>query len=376
MLIKINEKFEYTTELRKFLVHHPLLVLTIGFRPEWDETQAYGFDIERTVPTARWLREKQRRISNEMLQNLLRGTVKDLQVEIPDMAKTAAIDTKHIYAWVRENNLRDTVSNRYDPEKQLRGDRDCKLGVKRQRNQDEGKEKEEKEYLWGYGTGVMAATDPLYGDVVLAEYTQPFNEADITYYPPLYERMTRNLGFIPDNFTADAAFDAWYVYQPFAEHGGMAAIPLNLRGFPKPKLGPNGHHLCPHGSEMTPSYTYYDRHRRHQVQILRCPLLHPKPTEKSCDHAQFIKGIGCEKRINHELGGRLRVALDRHSDEYKAIYKQRTSTERINSQAKAFGIERPKVRNIDSVRNLNTLIYTVINVHALQRVKELNQRLC
>ncbi|MCB9421258.1 MAG: transposase [Ardenticatenaceae bacterium] len=83
-----------------------------------------------------------------------------------------------------------------------------------------------------------------------------------------------------------------------------------------------------------------------------------------------------EKRINHELGGRLRVALDRHSDEYKAIYKQRTSTERINSQAKAFGIERPKVRNIDSVRNLNTLIYTVINVHALQRVKELNQRLC
>ena len=89
-----------------------------------------------------------------------------------------------------------------------------------------------------------------------------------------------------------------------------------------------------------------------------------------------MKGIGCEKRINHELGGRLRVTLNRHSDEYKAVYKQRTSAERINSQAKALGIERPKLRNVESVRNLNTLIYIVINVHALQRVKQVNQRLC
>jgi hypothetical protein len=378
LLIKINEKFEYMTELRDFLVKHPLLVLMIGFHPEWDESQPYGFAVEKTVPTARWLRYKQERIDNKMLQNLMQGTVKELQGEIPKMAETAALDTKHIYAWVRENNLREMVANRYDPEKQPRGDRDCKLGVKRRHNQETatGEAKEEKEYLWGYGTGVVTATDPLYGDVVLAEYTLPFNEADITYYPPLFERMTQNLSFVPKNFTADAAFDAWYVYQPFAERSGMVAIPLNLRGFPEPKLGPNGFHLCPRGSEMIPSYVYYDSHRRHRVQILRCPLLHPHPTGKSCHHAQFVKGIGCEKRINHELGGRLRVTLDRRSDEYKAVYKQRTSAERINSQAKALGIERPKVRNIRSVCNLNTLIYIVINVHALQRVKQVNQRLC
>jgi hypothetical protein len=54
---------------------------------------------------------------------------------------------------------------------------------------------------------------------------------------------------------------------------------------------------------------------------------------------------------------------------------QRTSCERINSQAKELGIERPKARNIRSVRNLNTLTYLIINVRALNRVKSTNKGL-
>ena len=64
----------------------------------------------------------------------------------------------------------------------------------------------------------------------------------------------------------------------------------------------------------------------------------------------------------------MRVKLDRESDEYKQLYKLHTASERINSQAKALGIERPKVRNGYSVGNLNTLTYIVINARALQRV--------
>lgn len=366
------------TELRTFLLEHPLLVLEIGFCPVVEETSPYGFDVEKSVPTARWFSYKLSHIDASILQNLFQGCVHTLQSEIPDEIETAAMDTKHIYAWVRENNQRETIPNRYDPQRQPRGDRDCRLGVKRHHNrQEEDEHDSKKEYLWGYGTGIVTATHSIYGDIVLAEHTLPFNEADITYYHPLHRQMSANLGKVPPNFTADAAFDAWYVYQPAAEQGGIAAIPLNTRGFPTPELGEHGYHLCPHNLEMVPSYTYFDTHRNHQVQILRCPLLHPQQTGAFCTHEQFAKGIGCEKRINHELGGRMRVALDRHSDAYKAIYKQRTSSERINSQAKALGIERPKVRNANSVGNLNTLIYIVINVHALHRVRKLNKnRLC
>lgn len=46
--------------------------------------------------------------------------------------------------------------------------------------------------------------------------------------------------------------------------------------------------------------------------------------------------------------------------------------QRINSQSQALGIERPKVRNLHSVRNLTTVIYLIINARALQRAKSIN----
>ena len=136
----------------------------------------------------------------------------------------------------------------------------------------------------------MAATDPQYGDVVLTEYTQPFNEVDSTYFDPLYERVVVNLGFRPRYFSGDAAFDAWHIYQPFAEIGGMAAIPLNLRGHPKPELGDNGFHLCPQQQQMAPSYQY-NHTKGYRAQVLRCPFLFPKPSGQTCDHQQFAKGF-------------------------------------------------------------------------------------
>ncbi|MCL4294091.1 MAG: hypothetical protein KJ077_00085 [Anaerolineae bacterium] len=42
-------------------------------------------------------------------------------------------------------------------------------------------------------------------------------------------------------------------------------------------------------------------------------------------------------------GARLRYQLDRDSDTYKRVYKQRTTSERINSQAMELGIECPKI---------------------------------
>jgi len=87
-----------------------------------------------------------------------------------------------------------------------------------------------------------------------------------------------------------------------------------------------------------------------------------------------VKGPGCVKYINIESGGLFRVLLDRDSAAYKDIYRQRTSAERINAQAKALGIERPKGRNAHSIRTLNTLTYIVINVQALARVRLTNAR--
>ena len=373
LLVKLCEHKPYVTQLRAFLVEHPLLVLELGFRPVLDPTQPYGFDIERTVPCARYLRHWQQTLAPTILQALLHATVRALQAEIPGLGSTVAVDVKHIYAWVQENNPKAFVRDRFNPERQPRGDPDCRLGVKRRSNQErpDGTVTEQKEYVWGYGTGVVAATDPRYGDVVLAEDTLPFNEADSTYYHPLYRQTVTALGFRPTNVTADAAFDAWHIYQTCADTGGLAAIPLNLRGHPPPVRDAQGHPQCPAGHSMTPSYEF-DHTNGYRAQVFRCPLLVPVVTGETGAHEQFAKGPGCVKYINIEVGGRMRVELDRQSEGYKALYRQRTAAERINSQATALGIERPRVRTRAAVATLNTLTYLVINLRALQRARTLN----
>ncbi|HYU77319.1 MAG TPA: hypothetical protein VEL31_32015 [Ktedonobacteraceae bacterium] len=373
-LIKILEEKRYMTHLRTFLVEHPLLVLELGFRPVPDGTALYGFDVERTVPTDRWLREKLRRLDSFVLFDLLQQTVQSLQAEIAGLGEVIAIDVKHIYAWVRENNPRENIRDRFTKERQPKGDPDCRVGGKTSTNmvQPDGSTKERTEYLWGYGTGVVAATSPVYGDVVLAEYTQTFNHTDVTYHQELYQRTVLALGGYPLHQAADAAFDAWYVYQHSTLHGGIAAIPLNSRSHTS--FDPDGVPRCPIGLRMHPT-TSFAHTNGYRAQRYRCPLLYPEPTGQTCEHAQFAKKTGCVKDINSERGGQMRLLLDRRTPLYRAVYNQRTAAERINSQAKELGIERPKVRNGRSVARLNTLTYIVVNVRALQKARTINREL-
>jgi hypothetical protein len=375
-LVRICEEKRYMTQLRTFLLEHPLLVLELGFHLVLDATQPYGFDVPRTVPSDRWLREKLRRLDPALLQRVLQATVQALQAEIPGLGEVIAVDVKHIYAWVQANNPRVSMSWRFLPANQPSGDPDCRVGVKKSTNQEhaDGSTKEKKEYLWGYGSGVVAAITADYGDVVLAEYTQPFNENDITYYRPLYQRTVVALNQYPTHVTADAAFDAWYVYEGAARHGGIGAIPLNQHSQAPFAREADGTPRCEEGLLMQPTYQF-DHTNGYRAQRFRCPLLFPEQTGATCNHDQFAKGKGCVKDVNWELGGIQRVTLDRDGPLYHALYTQRTSCERINSQAKELGIERPKMRNGHSVSHLNTLLYVVINVRALQRAQSINKGL-
>jgi hypothetical protein len=215
-----------------------------------------------------------------------------------------------------------------------KGDPDCRLGVKRSRNQvqPDGTKKEKKVSLFGYGTGVAACTDPTYGNV-------------------------------------DAAYDFWYVYETVAHRDGIAAVPLNSHGHEEVPRDPDGTAYCSCGLRMHPVF-FLQHTNGYRALRFRCPLLFPERTGHTCDHDQFAKGRGCVKDLNWEKGGLMRALLDRHSALFRTVYNRRTACERINSQAKALGIETPKVRNGRSVRTLNTLIYVLINVQAFPRVSK------
>ena len=127
--------------------------------------------------------------------------------------------------------------------------------------------------------------------------------------------------------------------------------------------------LCVTTLPMPLKTTFTDRTRSivpHERGKYACPLLFPKPTGELCpkQHKTWSKG-GCTVDLPTSIGARLRYTLDRESEPYQAIYKQRTAVERINSQAKALGIERPYLRNGAAIANLNTLIYILINLRLL-----------
>jgi hypothetical protein len=240
------------------------------------------------------------------------------------------------------------------------------------------------DFYWGYASGVVATKVPEWGEFVLAECTQTFDKSDISYFFPLMNQCETSLGFRPKQAAMDAAFDAFYVYEYFykancPEH--FAAVPLVQKGGHEAKtFDEAGLPLCDAGLAMPLKSSFINQTSlvSHERGRYACPLKYPKKLAYSCPiyHKNWDKG-GCLSTLPTSIGTRVRYQLDRHSDAYKAVYKQRTATERINSQAVELGIEHPKLRNHASIANHNTLIYILINLKALKRVqaklKDVNQ---
>jgi hypothetical protein len=105
-LVRISEHLPSTPRWRAYLLDHPLLVLELGFRPYLDCTQPYGFQVEKTVPSVRHLNNWLKTIDPLLLATLFAQRVLALQQEIPGLGEVVAYDVKHLYANVRENNLR------------------------------------------------------------------------------------------------------------------------------------------------------------------------------------------------------------------------------------------------------------------------------
>ena len=405
-LIKLDQQFTYMSQLRQYLVEHPALVWLLGFPLVPSLQFTWGFDVEASLPTHRHFTRMLRQIHNPVLQVLLDSSVALIRTELADIpegkehfGQAISLDTKHILAWVAENNPKAYIDQhkRLDKTCQPKGDPDCKLGCKRKRNQpppdnDEPRPKSTKksarstnfsandEYFWGYGSGVVATKIPNWGEVVLAELTLTFDQSDVAYFFPLMTDTERRLGFRPKFGALDAAFDAFYVYEFFHsdEHDGFAAVPFVQHGGYKRTFDPNGLPLCTADLPMPLKSTFQSKTGliEHQKGRYACPLLFPQPTGQSCpvDHKNWHKG-GCVTALPTSIGARLRYQLDRQSDQYKQVFKQRTATERINSQAQALGIERPKLRNHKAIANQNTLIYTLINLRTFHRIRQQKSRI-
>jgi hypothetical protein len=420
-LVKIEEGKTYMSGLRTFLVEQPALVWLLGFPLVPDDQAPCGFDVEASVPSRKQLGRVLRTLPDGQARFLFRCTVQLLADELGDVADFGdeiSLDTKHIIAWVAENNPKERMADRFVKQNQPKGDPDCKVGFKSMSNQrtkaqktaksdlpsadtaaktptKDGKpvsEQKEGEFFWGYASGVVANKIDGWGEFALAELTQTFDHSDPSYFLPLMAQTEKNLGRKPRFGALDAAFDTFFVHEYFYEAGGFAAVPWADRADHLKFFNDQGLPLCAAGLAMPLKSTFFKRSHclvPHQCGRFVCPLSLPEgeapektgiegengaeDEKATCpiDHPNWLKQDGCITTLPTSIGNRLRHQLDRESDEYKNLYRQRSATERINSQAVNLGIERPKLRNQRSIANQTTLIYVLINLRALQRVREL-----
>ncbi len=375
--------------LRRFLVQHPALVWLLGFPLVADPTAPLGFAVDASVPSRRQLCRVLRTLTPAALTFLLTSTVHLIRDALPTdpeapFGDLIAGDTKHIVAWVKENNPNRHAPDRANKTVQPPGDRDCKLGVKSRSNRTvpppatpttapipASQAVAQTEAYWGYASGIVV-TRTAAGTVVLAERMRPFNEGDMTYFTPLMAQTETCLGSRPRIGVWDAAFDSQETYTYFDAAGGFAAVPLNARGQEARTFDAAGNPCCAAGLGMPRQFAYQHRGdgAPHERGKHRCPLLFPQVTGDPCpiDDPHFASG-GCTTTIATSIGARIRWQLDREGAAYRQAYRQRTMVEQINSQALTLGIEQPKLRSLEGIAHQTTLIYVLINLRVYHRLR-------
>jgi hypothetical protein len=394
-LIRLEQGLPTMGDLHLFFVEHPGFIPLLGFNLVPAPNHPLGFNTRASLPTVRHLTQLLRDAPQATVQFLLADSIRLILAELAARQVPApqcvSLDTKHIIGWVKENNPKAYVKERYNKSRQPAGDPDCRLGCKRRRNlaPPDGTPTRNPvpatghtvgEFFWGYASGIVVAKLPDLGEFVVAELTQPFDRADQTYFFPLMRQTEAHLGYRPLFGALDAAFDAWYVYAHFYRDSdpahGMAAVPFVAKGGYGEggrQFASDGLPLCRAGLPMKLHMTFTDRTTclvEHERGYYICPLADGVHRRLPCPiHCAKSKHGGCTAMMPTSIGARLRYQLDRKSDLYRSIYRQRTADERINAQALALGIERPHLRNGAAIANRNTLIYTLINLRFLQRLR-------
>lgn len=360
LLVKGANQLRSIPRLRLYLLEHPALVWELGFHRGHCPAQPAGFPVDRLLPQERWLRHWQH-VAAPLLQQLLCASAQTVATLVPDLDTMTALDATHHLAWVKHNNQNQSVPHRFVRTQHPTGDPDCRLGAKT-RHPRSGQRTNEA--FWGYHSAVVT-TDTPGGAVVLGATVQPVVAQEVQLVHALIPQVETSLGHPPAGLTADAAFDAGWVWNWPVAAGGVAAIAHNPRGG-TPVRSPDGHPLCAQGHPMRP--TTQTQAGPWPVQHYGCPLVgHAGAT---CPDPRFPRR-GCHKRLSLSPGAQARRTIDRTSPTYRSAYRKRTGVERICSQIKAWGLATPCGRSLATVRSIVLVGYLLINLSTLRRLHAL-----
>lgn len=124
-LIRLNEGLPSMGRLRRYLIEHPGFISLLGFPLALAPETPLGFNAQASLPTERHFNRMLRKMPNSALQFLLADSVRLLRTEFEERhlppLDCISLDTKHILAWVKENNPKAYVADRFNKDKHPKG---------------------------------------------------------------------------------------------------------------------------------------------------------------------------------------------------------------------------------------------------------------
>ena len=345
------EKISLITELLSFLMCNPYIAYLCGFEPF------------KPLPSYSVFQRFAKNMDHHYLKKIMKHQVLKLtELGFIDNAFVAA-DATPVFANTKQNNPKSFAKNKFHKSNPPSSDSDCKLGVHSASNSFNEKN---YDYYWGYKNHVL--TDAVSG-LPIAELTTTADVSELTITVDFLKDTHQWFSLKEAYFIADKGFDSKKIHN-FVRYdlNGHAFIPLNARNTKDKKFLNNQNIICEAGLAMhKDGRQYFESYIK---QKFCCPFRTKKDDSLCpCQHPKYFNGKknrGCTRYV--VTGTDYRSSINRESTFFKEIYALRTESERYNSRWKKLNLEKPSVRNIQSVANLNTLGHITLLALAIAAV--------
>jgi len=337
--------------------------LTFEFHNNPMSCQAVGFNPYRTPPSIERFSQFLRDTSPLILQNVRTQLVQALLGEGIISGRHLIMDSCPLLAKVRENNLKSSVSNRFDKARIPKGDLDARLGILIHFPQPF---KKDIRYFWGYRNHIVADAEE---ELPLWEVTHPADRSEVHQAISLLGKTKDAFSLSIETVGGDAIYDTENILCFIIKHlKAKPVIPHNPR------------------NEQTTTYTFKGNgvycqadlpmYRKGKMTVKKtkvtylqycCPIHFGKEKQRyllcPAAHPKFIQQKGCNVLIR--LTPSIRKQIDYGSDVFKELYKKRSSVERIFSRLLSIAMQDLPAIGINAIRNYCTIAHITVLLVAL-----------
>jgi hypothetical protein len=321
-------------------------------------TEVVGFDLFASLPSIERFSAWLRLTPNERLQNIRLSLIKQLIDHSAIGGNMVILDSSPIPSPVRENNLKTTVTDRFNKKRYPKTDPEARLGAYR----FFGPGSQKIRYFWGYRNHIAVDFDT---ELPLWEETRPANCHESRVAIPLLDACARILNLPIQVVSGDSSYDSEKILAYIIEHlGAQPIIASNRRNLINQDFRIQGKGvLCPGDLEMVHKGRMTHKQTGITYRQYCCPLHYRKKMRQRfllcpANHPKFLSQKGCNYLLRETSSYREQIPYG--SLEFKTLYNKRTSVERVFSRLLSMAMQKPTVRGLQTIKHYCTIAHITV----------------